>query len=70
MVERGELAMCYMSTVRFTIVRTSRRPGSAPRTAFNSTITAHRRFAQAVRAMPEVIAADWVTGHHKETSSS
>ena len=24
--------------------------------------TAHRRFAQAVRAMPEVIAADWVTG--------
>ncbi len=23
---------------------------------------AHRRFAQAVRAMPEVIAADWVTG--------
>jgi Lrp/AsnC family leucine-responsive transcriptional regulator len=24
--------------------------------------TAHRRFAQAVRAMPEVISADWVTG--------
>ena len=24
--------------------------------------SAHRRFAQAVRAMPEVIAADWVTG--------
>ncbi len=24
--------------------------------------TAHRRFQQAVRAMPEVIAADWVTG--------
>ena len=24
--------------------------------------TSHRRFAQAVRAMPEVIAADWVTG--------
>jgi Lrp/AsnC family transcriptional regulator, leucine-responsive regulatory protein len=24
--------------------------------------TAHRRFAQAVRDMPEVIAADWVTG--------
>src|SRR5947208_11278463 len=24
--------------------------------------TSHRRFQQAVRAMPEVIAADWVTG--------
>jgi Lrp/AsnC family transcriptional regulator, leucine-responsive regulatory protein len=24
--------------------------------------TAHRRFAEAVRAMPEVISADWVTG--------
>src|SRR5687767_6548573 len=24
--------------------------------------TAHRRFGQAVRAMPEVISADWVTG--------
>jgi Lrp/AsnC family leucine-responsive transcriptional regulator len=24
--------------------------------------TAHRRFQQAIRAMPEVIAADWVTG--------
>ena len=24
--------------------------------------TAHRRFAQAVRAMPEVLSADWVTG--------
>ena len=23
---------------------------------------AHRRFAEAVRAMPEVISADWVTG--------
>jgi Lrp/AsnC family leucine-responsive transcriptional regulator len=24
--------------------------------------TAHRRFAEAIRAMPEVISADWVTG--------
>lgn len=24
--------------------------------------TSHRRFAQAVRSMPEIIAADWVTG--------
>src|SRR3954469_19743601 len=25
---------------------------------------AHRRFAQAVRAMPEVVSADWVTGEN------